>query len=238
MSRFKTSIRYLLAALCLVGLAGFPQAEAVETILDNWDLYQSVGVTGQGGRVYQVIVGWGLQEVGVTKEVSIMKSFMNVKGTMAISMVAGDLNNLASTVLVNQGAGNGTASAQSPISTNSVISDNVITNYSSVYKVAIGGGSFQDSNAVLALTQVSGNVNNISNIVAVSTQGAAGVSLSNASLSDVSASNNVYKNLGVTQASVEIHSDSFKGFTGVGSVIQTAGNFIQVNSQVSVKINQ
>ncbi len=151
---------------------------------------------------------------------------------MSINQVTGNLNNLASMVFVNQGP-----SMQSPLFTNSVIAGNVLTNYSSTYSTIIGGGSFQDTKGILAVTQVSGNMNNISNIIGLSTQGAPGLALSNATLSDVSASNNVFKNLGVTQGSAEIQSDSFKGFNGVGSVIQASGSMIQVSSRLSVKVN-
>lgn len=235
MSRCKNLSRYLIYVLWLLCLTGIGQGWAVDTIQGDWALGQVIGLTPQGGiSVQQVIKGWGLQEVGVTDTVSICNSFQNVKGTMAITQVTGNLNNLASAVIVNQGP-----STQSPLFTNSVIADNVLVNYSSAYSAVIGGGSFSSSRGIVAVSQVAGNMNNIANIVGLSTQGAPGLALSNATLSNVSASNNnVYQNLGVTQASAEIQSDSFKGFSGVGSVIQAAGNMIQINSRVSIKINQ
>jgi hypothetical protein len=239
MSIFKTLSRYLCGILCLVCLTGIGQGWAVETIRNDWDLGQEIALDPQGGGgIRQVIVGWALQEVNTSKTVSIMNSFQNVKGTMSINQVTGDLNNLASLVMVNMGAPTGATLSQSPLHINSVIANNVLVSGSNTYRAVIGGGSFLNSQGIIAITQNAGNMNNISNVVGVSTQGASGLTLSNATLSDVSASNNVYKNLGLNQASAEIQSDAFKGFSGVGTVLQTVGNYIQVSSNVSVKINQ
>jgi hypothetical protein len=239
MPGIKTLSRYAVSVLCLVCLAGIGQVQAVDTIQENWSLYQDVNLTPQGyGFIRQVIVGWGLEEVGTNRTASIMDSFKNMNGTMAINQVSGDLNNLACQVLVNQGLANGSSPLQGPLYTSSVISDNILRNYNSTYKVVIGGGSFEACHGVMAVTQIAGNMNNISNIVGFTTKGAGGMALSNATLSDINASNNVYQDLGVTRAAVEIQSDSFKGFTGVGSVIQAAGNMIQISTRLSVKVNQ
>lgn len=238
MSTIKTLSRCLLVVLWLLCSAGIGQGWAVETIHDDWSFSQDIGLTSQGGFIKQMISGWGLETKGVTCTSSIMNSFQNVKGAMAINQVTGNLNNLASLVMVNQGPSDGTSLPKSPYFTNSEISNNVLRNYSSTYSAIIGGGSFQNSNAIMAVTQIAGNMNNISNVVGFSSQGAPSLSLSNALLSDVTASNNVYQNLGVTRASVEIQPDSFKGFNGVGSVIQASGNMIQIHSRVSVKVNQ
>jgi hypothetical protein len=192
-----------------------------------------------GINVQQKIVGWGLVENGVTSTVSIWDSFKEFKGTASISQAAGNLNNVFSMVWADQGATTGPVSSDIPIKVSSVIADNVILNFSSAYNAVIGGGSFSSSQGFLAATQVSGNMNNISNIVGFSTKNAPALALSNDSLSNVSAhNNNVYKNYGISQANVEIQADSFKGFSGVGSVIQAAGNLIQIHSQVSVRVNQ
>jgi hypothetical protein len=230
----KTLRQYLPVVLCLLCLTGIGKGWAVDTITNDWAFSQEIGLDPKGsGGIRQVIVGWALQEVGTTSTVSIMNSFQNVKGTMSIAQATGNLNNIATALFVNQGP-----ATQSPLFTNSVIADNVLTNFSSAYHAVIGGSSFMDTKGILALTQAAGNMNNIANVVGFSTLGAPGLVLSNATLSDVSASNNVYKNLGVTQASAEIQSDSFKGFSGVGSVIQAVGNMNQISSRLSVKVNQ
>lgn len=238
MSLAKTLTGYGLAALGLVCLAGIGQVGAVDTIKDYWEFGQEFGLNSQGGGVQQVIVGWGLDTTGLTGTASIMNSFQNIKGTMAINQVTGNLNNLATLVAINHGPPEGTSLPNSPYYSSSTISDNVLRNYGSTYSAIIGGGSFQYSHAVLAVTQIAGNMNNISNVVGLSTQGASSLSLSNATLSNVNASNNVYQNLGVSNASVQIQSDSFKGFSGVGSVIQAAGNMNQISAHLSVKVNQ
>ena len=234
MSRYKTLRRCLLAALCLSCFTGIGQGWAVDTIMSNWAFSQNVDLTPQGEtRIQQVIKGWGLQELGQTDLSTIMNSFQDVRGTMAITQASGNLNNLTTVVLVNQGT-----SPQSPLFTKSVIADNVIVNYSSVYSTVIGGGSFQGTRGILAVTQAAGNMNNISNAVGFSNNSAPGQALPNATLGNISASNNVYQNLGTSQASTEIQPGSFKGFSGIGSVVQTAGNMIQVSSHLSVNINQ
>lgn len=232
MSGCKTLSRYLIGVLGLLCLTGVGQVWAVDTITNHWAFSQEIGLDPSGGgSIRQAIGGWGLVEVGQTDSVSTMNSFQNVKGTMASTQVTGNLNNVASMVFVGP-------ATQSPLTINSAIADNVLLNYSSTYSTVIGGGSFSSSRGIVAVSQVAGNMNNIANIVGLSTQGAPGLALSNATLGNVSASNNVYKNLGVTQASAEIQSDSFKGFSGVGSVVQASGNMIQISSRVSVKVNQ
>jgi hypothetical protein len=239
MCLIKTLTGYGLAALCLMCLAVCGQAWAVETIQENWELSQEVSVLPKGGiDVKQAVVGWGLVENGVTNTVSLWDSFKGFKGTASVSQAAGNLNNVFSLVHVDQGGDSGGISNQMPVNISSVIANNAILNFSSTYNAVIGGGSFSSSRGFLAVTQVAGNMNNIFNIVGFSTKDAPALALSNASLSDISASNNVYKNYGVSQANVEIQADSFKGFSGVGSVIQAAGNFIQIHSQVSVRVNQ
>lgn len=227
----------LVALLCLLG-PGVGQVGALENIQWNWALDNTVGVTPQGGGIEQAVVGWGLDVVGLTGTTSIMKSFVDFKGTIAVNQVVGNANNLATVVQVNQAPPGGSSAPQASYFTNSIIADNVIRNYSSAYSSVIGGGSFSNSRAVMAVTQIAGNMSNVSNVVSFSSGGASKLSLSNASLSDVNASNNVYQNLGVTHASAQIQPDSFNGFKGVGSVIQTAGDMIQVSSHVSVKVNQ
>ena len=63
------------------------------------------------------------------------------------------------------------------------------------------------------------------------------MSLDNASLSDVNASNNNIT-LGGCQAEVRIDTGAFRGFKGVGAVTMVAGNMNQILSTVSVKVNQ
>jgi hypothetical protein len=231
--------KYLSAGLCLVCLAGVGQAGAVDAIQDDFAVTQEISSTPQGGvSVKQVIKGWGLQEVGVTDTSSLWDSFKGFKGTACVSQSAGSLNNVFSLVNMNQGTGNATP-APSPILSKS-LADNVLLNYSSTYSTVIGGGSFSGSHGIAAVTQVAGNMNNVTNIVRFNSGGApsSAAALSNASLSEVSASNNVFKNYGVSKASAEIQTDSFKGFSGVGSVIQASGSMIQISSRVTVNVNQ
>jgi hypothetical protein len=238
---FKTLTRYLPAALCLVCLAGSGQVGAVETISYNWELTQDVSMSSiDGVSVRQAVSGWGLVEQGVTRStVSLWDSFKGFTGTACVSQAAGNLNNVFSLVWANQGSEPGAIATKVPVFIQSVIADNVVLNIGdTAYKAVIGGGSFGSSRGIVAATQVSGNMNNITNIVGFNTKDTPALALSNATLSDVKASDNVYQNYGKTQASVEIQADSFKGFNGVANVVQAAGNMIQIHSQVSVKINQ
>ncbi len=206
---------------------------------------------GFSGAVSQIQEENTLRQTGSSNRTSIENAYQNVTGIVTINQSSGSLNNQATAVLLSV-----SESAPAPNMLGiALMHNNTLEITDAFYSVSIGSQAFQGGHGLVAINQVSGNLNNQLTSVTLSVgrqaasntptnvgittgNGAALVTLSNAQLTQIVASqNNAVTNNGSLTAEARLEEGAFQGFSGVAAATLTAGNLNQVMNHVAIQIS-
>jgi hypothetical protein len=192
------------------------------------------GYAGVSIEAVSNIIGNFVAETSAIHASSLMGSFQGFKGIGATNQAAGTLNNQGIYV------GFAATSGKNAVLTNDVTlatahEDNTLITGRSSYQTTIGGHSFRGATGILAVNQVSGNMNTELKAITVCVGNAEAV-LNNSQLSQVNSNNNI-KLQGPSTYKVSLDDGTFQDFKGVASVTQVAGNLNQVSTSMRININ-
>ncbi len=212
--------------------------------------------SGPSSAVSQIQEGNSLTQNGSNQSTSIGNAgtggpFQGTTGIVAINQAAGNLNNQA---IVTWLSASETATVPNLLGI-ALMQNNTLVTTDAFYSVSIGSRAFQGGQGLVAINQVSGNMNNQLTSVGVSVSrqaasssptnvgittenGAALVALSNTQLTQIVGSqNNTVTNNGSLKAEARVEDGAFKDYKGVVAATLIAGNMNQVMHHVAVQVS-